>query len=553
MASTFSGFNIARSGLFVSQRALNVTSHNIANANTPGFARQRLDTKASRPEFLAASNGALGTGVDSESVIQIRDEFLDFKYRGQTSVEGEWGFKEDILSTLETVFNEPSDSGIRSFLDQFFSAIGELNKNPESLTTRSLVRQRIIALAKNINQMQSSMEKLQRDADFQLSTVVDDVNGYAKQISELNKIIYISELDGSTANDIRDQRNVILDKLSELVNIDYYEDSAGRFNVLVTGQALVSHYEYDQIRLTERTVKNNPEDALKLKDIDWISGGTFKATSGKIKGILEMRDNIEGSEKGIPYYMNKLTEFSDVFANEINRIHMSGFDLDKAKGVMLFTKNGMSSADYENEIMLKGLNGGAAIDVTTEMMAGILPTHTQDQKDKIFLTNMAALLASNPAYANKSIKALSNGTFVVADRISARELSLSSDIEKDLDKIAASVLQVGTPGDGNNALRLINMRSNTFLFTWGSPDDYVKSLVSNLGVDTAEAMRINENQSVLTAQIEHKRQSIMGVSLDEEMSEMIKYQHSYNASARMITTIDEMLDKIINGMGTVGR
>lgn len=553
MASTFSGFNIARSGLFVSQRALNVTSHNIANANTPGFTRQRLDMKASRPEFLAASNGALGTGVDSESVIQIRDAFLDFKYRGQLSVEGEWEFKEDILSTLETVFNEPSDSGIRSFMDQFYAAISELNKNPESLTTRSLVRQRIIALAKNINQMQSSMEKLQRDADFQLSTVVDDINGYAKQITELNKIIYISELDGSTSNDIRDQRNLILDKLSKLVNIDYYEDSNGRFNVLVTGQPLVSHYQYDQIRLTERTDKNNPEDALKLKNIDWASGGTFKAISGKVKGILEMRDNIEGSDKGIPYYMNKLTEFSDVFANEVNRIHMSGFDMNKASGLMLFTKNGMSTADYETEVKLKGLNGGPAIDVTTEMKAGILSTQTQDQKDRILLENMAALLASNPAYANKSIKALTDGSFVIADRISAKELSLSKDIEKDLDKIAASALQVGTPGDGNNALRLVNMRSNTFLFTWGSPDDYVKSLVSNLGVDTAEAIRINENQSVLTAQVEYKRQSIMGVSLDEEMSEMIKFQHAYNASARMITTIDEMLDKIINGMGTVGR
>lgn len=553
MSSTFSGFNIARSGLFVSQRALNVTSHNIANANTPGFSRQVLDMKASRPEFLAASNGALGTGVDSESVKQIRDEFLDFKYRGQLSIQGEWGFKEDIMSSLETVFNEPSDSGISSFIDQFFQSIQELNKNPESLTTRSLVRQRAIALAKNINQMQSSMEKLQSDVDFQLQTVAKDVNGYAQQIAELNKIIYISELDGSKANDIRDQRNNILDKLSELVSIDYYEDDKGRFSVLVNGQALVSHYEYDQIKLTPRIAKNNDEDALKLNDISWASGGTFKTIGGKIKGILDMRDGISGAEKGIPYYMDKLTQFADVFVNELNRIHMQGFDLNGEQGAMLFTKNGMSTADYENEIRLGGLDGGAAIDVTAEVMNGVLPTMTEEEKTNMMLTNMDNIITNNPSFANKSIKYLSDGSFVVADRISAKELSISSDVANDLDKIAASELQEGTPGDGNNALKMINMRSNTYLYTWGSPDDYVKSLVANLGVDAAEAIRINDNQAALTDQVDYKRQSIMGVSLDEEMSNMVMFQHSYNASARMITTIDEMLDKIINGMGTVGR
>lgn len=553
MASTFSGFNIARSGLFVSQRALNVTSHNIANANTPGYSRQRLDTQASRPEFLAASQGTLGTGVDSQSVKQIRDAFLDFKYRGEITSLGEWEFKEDILKTLETVFNEPSDSGVRSFMDQFFEAVHELNKNPESLTTRSLVRQRAIALVKNINQMHASMEKLQKDVDFQLQTVVSDINGYAKQVTELNKIIYISELDGSSANDIRDQRNVILDKLADLANIDYYEDSAGRFYVTITGQPLVSHYESESLVLTQRPLKNNPEDALNLNDIAWSSGGTFNPLSGKTRAILDMRDNISGSDKGIPYYMDKLTEFADVFTNEINRLHMEGFDMDQQGGVMFFTKNNMTAAEYEIELRTKGLNGNPALDVTDEVLDGVLATNTQEANDKIIIENMARILSNNPAYANKSIKYLSDGTYVVADRISASELTISSDIEFDLDKIAASSIQNGTPGDGNNALRIAGMRANTYLFAWGSPDDFVKSLVSNLGVDAAEAIRLNENQTVLANQVESKRQSIMGVSLDEEMSEMVKFQHAYNASARMITAIDEMLDKIINGMGTVGR
>lgn len=553
MASTFFGLNIAKSGLFVSQRALNVVSHNIANANTPGFSRQRLDLKATAPEMLTASNGMLGTGVDSESVIQIRDEYLDFKVRTETSKLGEWDGRKEVLETMETIFNEPSDSGIRAIMDNFFQSVHELNKNPESLTTRALVRQRAIAMSESISGMYEQMVQLQKDIDFQLDTVVSQINGYGEQIKDLNKIIYLSELDGSKANDIRDQRNYVVDKLAELVNVDYSEDNQGRFSVYITGKPLVSHYNFDQIKLTERDTKVFPDDAFRLKDPSWASGATFTAQSGEIRALLDMRDNISGDAKGVPYYVDKLNEFSDRIFTELNRLHMNGYDLDGNKGVMFFTKNGMGSLAYETMIKTEGLNGKPPLDVTSDVLNGTNNSFTTQKNNNIIAENIKKILNNNPDFSRKSVKYLSDGRYYITDRIPANEMNVSADLDKDLDKIAAASTLKGLPGDGSNALTIADMRSNVYMFTWGSPDDYVKSLISNLGVDSAEAIRLSKNQTALIKEVENKRQSIMGVSLDEEMSEMIKFQHTYNANARVMTAMDELLDVVVNRLGLVGR
>jgi len=555
MGSTFTGFGIATSGLFVSQRAMSVTAHNIANANTEGFSRQRLDMTASRPEMLPGTQGTLGTGVDSNAVKQIRDEFLDFKLRGETTLSGEWIQKEDVLKNIEAILNEPSDSGISNVVDQFYSALQELSKNPESLTTRALVRQRGIAFAKTMNQMSESLQKMQSDLDFELQSVTSEINGYAKQIAILNRTIYAQEIDGTKANDIRDQRNTLLDKMSELTNINYFEDDKGRFFVTIGGNPIVAHYEYDQIELTERTDANklNPDDALKLNDLSWESGSTFSGKSGKLQGLMDMRDNISGSDKGIPYYMDKLNEFTDVLASELNRIHSTGYGLKGATGIDFFTVKNQTTAEFEQSLINTGLNEGPALDVTKDVTSGTNTTFTEEENQKIILQNISKILENNPAYANKSIKYISTGQYLLTDRIKATEITISEDVDKDLSAVAASKTLAGLPGNGANALALAASRSNVYLYTWGSPDDFVKSLVSNLAVDTQEAIRAKTNQETLIGQVENKRQSIMGVSMDEEMSEMLKFQHSYNASARMITTIDGMLDTLINRVGLVGR
>lgn len=552
MTSTFFGFNVARSGLFASQRALNVTSHNIANANTEGYTRQRLDIKQSSPMVLSLGKGVLGTGVETENITQLRNEFLDFKFRGENTGFGEWEAKAEALQNIEAIFNEPSDSGIRTVLDQFFSSLHELNKTPESLTARALVRQRAIALAKNINTMSAQFEKMQSDVDFEIRTTVDEINGYADQIAKLNGAIFNAELDGSKANDLRDQRNLLLDKLSNLTDIDYYEDNQNRLHVLVNGKALVANSRSSHLAYGQRTTKINATDVGSLYDIKWDDGSTFEPTGGKIKGLTDVRDNADGSDKGIPYYMEKLDEFADVLTEELNRVHKLGYDLDGESGTNIFTINGMSTSEYEDYLVNRGLEGGPGMDVTTDVLAGTSSSLTDEENNNIIKENIKTIL-SDSAYKEKSVKLLSNGNYVVVDRISASELTIASDIEDDHNKIAASSTQEGVPGDGNNALRMSEVRHDVSLYEWGSPDDFVKSLISNLGVDTQEAIRMQDNKTVLLDQVNINRQSISGVSLDEEMANMIQFQHSFNANSRMITAMDEMIETIISRMGVVGR
>jgi flagellar hook-associated protein 1 FlgK len=552
MASTFFGLGVAYSGLSANQMALNTVSHNIANANTEGFARQRLTLYAQKPDTFPSAPGTIGKGVAMDNVQQIRDEFLDEKFRGETTKHGEYSALASTYKTLEAIINEPSDSGITTVMDEFFSALHELNKAPESLTTRALVRQRAIALQEAIGGLSESLEKEQANLDFEIEVVAGQINGYAKQIADLNRTIYSTELNGQSANDLRDQRNLILDKLSELVEVNYYEDSLGRFYVDVTGRSLVNHVTYDELELTERTSRNNPYDIDRLNDLEWKSGSTFNITGGKLKALLDMRDNIDGEQKGIPYYIDKLNEFADTFVTELNRVHKSGYDLNGETGNNFFTINNMTTAEYENFLLTSGFEGVAGIDVSSQVTAGTDVSYSDERNNEIIHDNITAILENNPQYTGKSIKYV-QGKYIVVDRIEAKELTIAKDIEQDLDKISASETPEGAPGDGGNALALAEIRHNTSLYAWGSPDDFLKSLVSNLGVDAQDAMRNEDNEAVLLKQIEYNRQSIMGVSLDEEMTNMVKFQQAYNASARMINVIDEMIDLVVNRLGTVGR
>lgn len=545
MASTFFGYSIAKTGLAASQMMLNTVSHNIANANTEGYARQRITSHAYAPDTFPSAPGTIGTGVAVDNTQQIRDEFLDFKFRSETTKVGEYGALADTYRTLESIINEPSDSGITTVMDEFFSAMHELNKNPESLTTRALVRQRAIALTETVKGLSKSFKNEQVNLDFEVTVVASQINGYAKQITDLNRGIYMTELNGAKANDLRDQRNLVVDKLSELVDIQYYDDSAGRFYVDVNGRSLVSHYTHDELIPMERLTRENPDDVDRLHDLQWKSGSTFTAQSGKMKALLEMRDNISGSQKGLPYYVDKINEFVDVIATELNRVHKSGYDLNGDNGTNLFTINNMSTSDYESSLIVGGYNGTAAIDVSSAVIAGTDISLTEDENNQIIRDNINSILRNNPDYTGKSIKYL-QGQYMVVDRITAEDISISSDIEFDLDKISASATAEGAPGDGDNALNLAQIRHNVGLYAWGSPDDFIKSLVSNLGVDAQEAMRNEANEEVMLSQIDFNRQSIMGVSLDEEMSNMVMFQQSYNAAARLMSTLTEMIDTVIN-------
>lgn len=556
MPSIFAGLNISKLGLFAQQRALHTISHNIANANTEGYSRQTVNLNATNPEALSG-NGFVGTGVEAQAVQQIRNEFLDYSYRGENSKFGHYEVYDDVLKNIEGILKEPSDASFSKLMDNYYASMQELNKNPESLTVRALVRQRGVALAEGIKSMSDALKKMQMDVNFELGVAVTDMNGYAQQIATLNKLIYNQELDGAKANDIRDQRNLLVDKMSKLAKVEYYEDPQGRFIVNVNGNSVVNHYEYDQIVTTARTVKNNEDDVENIVDLKWKSGASFRSSEGKIPAIIEMRDNNAGANKGIPYYVDKLNEFIDTLASEINNIHSGGFGLDKSTGINFFTSANMTTKDYNAFMLSNGLNGGSALDVTSQVLKNInttIPTtpEIQAQNAVTIRENMNAILKGNSDYNKKSVK-LIDGRYYITDRLKSDNITISKDIDLDLNKLAAADNSNTVPGKGANALKIATSRNNVKLFDWGSPDDFVKSLVSNLAVDKSEATRVFENQTTILKQLTVNRESSSGVSLDEEMADMMRFQHAYNANARVMTTFDEMIDTLVNKVGTVGR
>lgn len=550
MSNGFLGLNIALSGLFAYQRQLGIVSHNVSNVGTKGYSRQIMDTQSYRPYHLPGGMGAIGRGVDVTPVRQVRDEYLDYKLRFENSVEKEWGARTEVLKQLEDIFNEASEYGLSTQLDKFYGALKIWQENPENLTARATLRQSVISFSEGMRRTANMLKDIQKDLNFQFKTTVETINGMAQKIRDMNEAIHKAELEGGKSNDLRDRRNVLVDELSDYVNVEYYEDDKKRFHVLVGGQHLVSHYRADQFKMIPRETRLNDDDSYGIYEATWSNGNEIFLRSGKMKGLKDVRDNISGDLKGIPYYIDRLNDFTSKFISELNEIHTKGYGLEGSTGVFLFTTNGMDSNAFREHIKKKGLSGGSSIDTTESVLSGtdVLP---EKEKQAKINENIKSVLANNPNYHHKTIFKLDDRYYII-DKIKTSELSSCADIE-DLNRLAAAADKNNLAGDSSNAMKMIQTRHNLDMFDWGAPDDYLKSLTSNLGVDAQDAYRVENNQKLLVKEYHIHRDSVMSVSLDEEIASMMKYQTAYAANARMVNVFDEMLDLLVSRLGLVGR
>lgn len=522
MRGAFFGLNVAVRGLFAAQRNLDVISHNLNNVATPGYSRQYGVQQAGSPIPLYDGTGMVGTGAEVNAVKRFRDEFLDFKYWSEKVSAGEWTAKREVLADLEVTFNEPSvnelsGSGFTKITNEFYDLMQELTKNPGDESVRSALRQKALTYCKYFNSMGARFEKLQSDLNHRINTKVTEVNMLASQIGQLNKQIYTAELDGNTANDLRDQRTLLVDKLSGLVNIQASEVVVGtlpngaqnkHFTVTISGKSLVDHQMVTELKAVQRNETLNAEDIEGLYDIKWADGNEVEIRSGELKGYLDLRDGNEGLKKtassdaspdykGIPYYIKKLNEFVRTFAKsfdegiidgvKVTDGHMAGYGSNNQTGIRFFTW--LKSGD---------------------------PVSTSEFGD----------------YSN----------------ITAKNFTISKDVMDNIGNIACSS-KSGEMENIDILKNLIDLRHNDSMFSEGSPEDFMKSLVVNVGIDSQQAKRIYNNQNTIVKQIENQRNSVSGVSINEEMANMIRYQHSYVACAKMITTMAEIYDTLINRTG----
>lgn len=301
MPSTFFGLTIGKSGMYASQAAINATAHNITNATTKGYSRQKISQSASAPISVNSKFGMVGSGVDVNSIYRERNLYLDEKYRSNNSLYGNYNTKEYYMTSIENYFSEVNSDGTTATFDNFYLALEDLAKDVGNTTNRTAVSEVGESFTAYVNYLANGMKKIQEEANFDIKTTVEQINTLASEIASLNKQINTIEINGGFANDLRDSRDVLLDELSSLANITVTEQKVGGDETGVTncvvrldGKILVDNYESRQLILTARKGSDNQCDMEGIYKISWSDGQDFAMNSstlgGKLQSLIEMRD-----------------------------------------------------------------------------------------------------------------------------------------------------------------------------------------------------------------------------------------------------------------------
>lgn len=311
MPSQFFGLNIAYTGLLASNAALNTTSNNIANVQTEGYSRQQVKQQAANPLRVFQTYGCAGAGVETIAIERVRDEFYDGRYWDNNAKVGEYGQKQYYMTQIENYFDDNGkNAGFKTVFDQLMTTgLQELMKNPNDATAKSQFVGYAGALAEYFNGVAANLQKLQKDVNQEIKLKIDEINSLAGEIANLNKQINTIELTGVKANELRDRRTLLLDQLSEVVDVETKEipitdpnqpdreTGANRFIVRIAGgQTLVDDSEYNGLECVARTSyeKVNQTDIDGLYNVYWEDGQKFNlyngAMGGALRGLIEMRD-----------------------------------------------------------------------------------------------------------------------------------------------------------------------------------------------------------------------------------------------------------------------
>ncbi|GIO12278.1 flagellar hook-associated protein 1 [Cohnella xylanilytica] len=524
MRSTFMGLETAKRSLMTQQAALQTTGHNVANANTEGYTRQTVKMVASRPiEAPGMSHstaaGQIGTGVEYNSVSRIRERFLDLQYRNENKTLANWTVRQDTLQKLETIFNEPSDTSLRSAIDNFFNSWNDLAESPEDETARKLVRENAMSMADAFNQTSKQLTELSEDLNENIEVKTTQLNTIISTIADLNGQIRRVEALGDNANDLRDQRDLLTDELSSIVNINVTEAENGDYQISIGGTPLVNGEE------------DTPMDSATLKGL-FDSGDV---NGGEIYGMIYSRDVY------VVDYKRQLDTLASGLANGSMTVTIPAGSV-LPEGTVL------------NNVIYSEASGNRTLSSDlTVTVAGINGLHKLGYS------------LGTPLTAGSNFFVASDG-----GQITAANFQVSADIQANASLIASSMRTskdgsgTETAIKGNNTLaQLISQLGDVKIdfssvtngadITVNSANGFFRGMVGQLGVQTEAATRQATNSQSVVDQVNGRRTAVSGVSLDEEMSNMVVFQHAYNAAARMMTTVDEMLDRIINGTGVVGR
>lgn len=451
--------------LMNSQTTLQTVGHNIANKSTEGYSRQRVELSSNTP--IGEGNLQIGMGAKASAVTRVNNPWLEKQIQKEGTSMGFQDSRADALSRVEQVYNEQNNKGLNQYITDFFNSFRELSNNPESLASRTIVRESAFALGKDFGRVVGQLRAVQEDLDGQIKTTVEEVNQMTKELASLNEKIQMIEIQKTPANDERDRRDLLLKKLGEKIDITWAESKDGMVSVTAGRTAiLVSGSSSAELKAQE-SGKGSRVNVIFTGNSGPSANITGQITGGRIGGALDVRDHV------IEDLLGHVDNMAYSLAKEVNKAHIEGFDRSGRQGVLFFE-------------MPDKVEGAASV------------------------------------------------------------IELNKTIFNDVGRIAAGA-QPGAAGD-NTVANVISSLQNRQIMSEGTAtiDDYYNTQVGQMGAVAQRAVKAQESQKNVMAQLTNIRESVSGVSLDEETTKMIEFQKMYDASARLIRTADEMLDTVIN-------
>lgn len=622
MANSFAGIEIGKRSLMAHSTQIQTAGHNISNADTEGYSRQRVSVRAFDPIYRpdlerAQTAGQIGQGCDVESISRIRDELLESRIVEGSSVESYWDVRDKYVSMIENVYNEPNDVSVRTNMDKYWSAWQELSTYPESDAARQAVVVRGQTLASSIQQQHKGLRGIGDQINGDIEATVKQVNDLTKQIATLNNEIVRARGLGDNPNDMLDRRDLLVEKLSALINVTVTQRDPDEFMVHTDGQVIVQGDLARQIESVGQ-IDNNGYGKLVWQDtkIDAeFHGGTLGA-------LVELRD------KDIRNEIQTLNTMTLNFADLVNDVHRNGIGKNNVTGLDFFEQHafientngnydrdgdGVEDTSYifritgtnalkpQEQIGLEGtmtINGaGGNITVAyhaTDSVEDVVnrindsngevkayldrnshlvlkATASQNMNDPdfairhvedsgMFLAGYTGILAGsgeeNAFDFNRAdaVNSLANADFSVSPVLDpAAYIAVNRLVENDVSSVAAAFANnqgFVDSGDGRAAVELAAIRNTKVMI--GSQrtfDDYFADTVTNVGLKGEQAQTQLASQNKIMGDLRDLRDSISGVNIDEELADIIKFQHGYNVAAKFITVQDELLDTLINRLG----
>ncbi len=587
MTTLFGSFQVGIQALLAQQLSLNVTGNNISNATTEGYSRQRAYLISN--DAIDTTAGLVSTGVRVSTIERIRDEFIDYQLRATTTDQGYLDKNTDIYDQLQTILQDPlsataelieenaAESGLNSLLSKFYGAFEDLATSPESIAVRATVRETATTLANTLNTISNSMDEMVTELNDEIDVTVTQINSIIEQIGDLNQEIVRLEADPDTnANDLRDTRDQLLTKLAEYVPITVTEQENGQVDVRVFGTGVVIGN-----RVSSFEVVSDPEDP---SGINHIINSTERSRvltndfdTGKLGALIEARDSL------LPALINQFDTLAATIIKEVNNIQAGAIGLDSF--TTLTSQNTITDAtialddlkldfpaqagsfvvrvvDSEGEVQnLYTVDFDPSTDSLTDLASRI------DAIDGVagvgggsisasITTNNQLQITANGGYeftfqgdTSNVLAAIGMNTFFSGS--DAGSISVSShiaDSDEGLRNIAASTS--GASGDNDAALKMAELQNSLVAADeTATIGDYYLSIISALGVRAERNASESETTTASLTALETQVDSVSGVSLDEEAVNLIKFQQAFNAASRYITTVDSLIDRVINGMG----